>query len=190
MARPTASQRGRLGGHTFSVSSDGEGAAELVAACVPCHGEVASFDAVARSGVPASRDWDGDGVAGPVRAEVDRAIGRAREGVRRAVTRASLRDACANATAANDVIAHRAELVLVARAGGADSARTTMLGDCDGDGRWSAAEDRAVGSAARLPARLRDAVWDLSFVEEDRSRGLHNPEYTFRILAAVERATR
>lgn len=160
---------GNVGGHTFGVRAR-RGEPELSeAACRPCHGEVEP-EAIGE------RDWDGDGEAGPIAREHDAALTAATASLRAAILRAAIRDACAPARTAADVIDLDARLHLVDDAG-------ALLGDCDSDGVLSDNE-RAVTLTA-LPAPLRDVAFDVALLRADGSHGVHHPSYAFSILASV-----
>ncbi len=157
----------RVGGHTFSTRElDGTIAQ---AACAPCHGEVAP-DAI---GV---RDWDGDGRAGSVGAELARALDAAERRLSARIARLSLLDACPAPHRAAGVTTDGDRLVLT-DAGG------ELLGDCDGDGRFDAGEERLTTQA--LPAELAHAARDIALLRADGSFGAHNPGYAFGVLRAL-----
>lgn len=157
---------GSAGGHTFNVRAIGE-AGLSTAACSPCHGDVAP----AEIGL---RDWDGDGVPAPIGPEFDAAIEDASARLRARVRDAHVRGSCGRLAA--EVVAHDGRLHLVA-----DDGR--LLGDSDGDGVLGARETGTTVNA--LPSELAGAAWDLAFLRADGSRGVHNPDYTFAILAAL-----
>lgn len=166
---PSAPEYGAVGGHTFSVRAQ-RGDPELsLAACSPCHGEVEP-EAIG------ARDYDGDGEAGPIGQEHDRALGEVSERLQAHISAASISDACSPARTAADVVDLDARLHLVDATG-------QVLGDCDGDGRIGEGEQARTVTA--LPGDLVDAAWDVAMLRADGSRGAHNPQYTFAILATL-----
>lgn len=167
MARPGESD---VGGHTFSTRGV-NGVAR--AACAPCHGSDVAPDAIG------ARDWDGDGRAGSVASEHERAIERASASLRAQIAALSVHDACGHVAA--DVAEREARLLLV-------DARGVTLGDCDEDGAIASSEASVTASA--LPARLADAAFDLSMLRRDGSAGAHNPQYAFRVIAAASQLAR
>lgn len=154
---------GAAGGHTFSIGAEPEGAA-----CAPCHGRGAAI------GV---RDWDGDGRAGAMASEHAGAMERASERLRARITALAIRDACGHVAA--DVGERGGRVALV-------DARGVVLGDCDEDGDLASGE--LMISTSALPERITDAAHDLLMLRRDGSLGVHNPAYTFGVLAAVARA--
>ena len=163
------------GGHTFSarVLSGPAGANSQVPlfACIACH-----EDALDPRAIGGNRDRDGDGAEGTVVEELDRALAAARSRVEAQIRGANVRDACDSPRTAVDFVEYRAELVLI-------GAGNVMLGDCNRDGRL--ATDEQPVALQRLPAALRDSMWNLSLIEKDGSRGLHNPDFAFAVLRAV-----
>jgi predicted CXXCH cytochrome family protein len=173
MTRPAENDRafGLSGGHTFSVVTlTGEG--ELsTAACAPCHGSTAPRDI----GV---RDWNGDGRAQRIVDEQGDSMRTIRERMSRAIVARAIHDACTPARTAASLVDYDARLVLTDASG-------QILGDCDSDGRL--ADTETAVTVAALPSRLADAVHDFAMLEKDGSAGVHNPEYAFRILGALQR---
>jgi hypothetical protein len=158
-------------GHTFAVR-DAEGAI-APGACSACHGDVAPT-------AIGAGDWDGDGIAGAVAREHERAVQRARRTIERRIRAAAVRDArCATRVVATGFV-ERAGLLLLTDEDGA------ILGDCDRDGVIEDGE-RAV-TIDVLPPVVRDAAWDLAMIERDGSRGVHHPEFAFAVLSAISSA--
>ena len=156
-------------GHTFAVREASGGIARD--ACSSCHGEVAP-ESIAR------RDWDGDGTPGAVAEEHDRALARVRLQLEGRLRQARVQARCgAHAQTAVAFTEHHGALVLV-------DVRGVMLGDCDADGVLGAGEQAV--SLDTLPREVRDSMWDLTLLERDGSRGVHNPDFAFALLGAIE----
>lgn len=157
----------RAGGHTFSVRAR-TGSPDLSpAACAPCHGEV-------EPAAIGARDWDGDGEAGPLGGEHDRALLAVSESFAAAVRELSITDACGQV--ADGARARDTRLYLV-------DGQNRLLGDCDGDGAIGEAE--TAFTTSELPPSLRRAAYDLALLRADGSRGVHNPAFTFGVLGAL-----
>lgn len=179
MAPPGAALAGRAGGHTFSVRDlDARDRLTAPLSAAACAGAGCHADALARNAraIGAGIDRDGDGATGTVAEEMAHALARAREVLRGAVARANVHDQCATPRAAVDVAERDARLVLVAADG-------HPLGDCNADDHETA--DEHWSDTTALPARVRDAAWDIALIEKDRSRGMHNPAYAFAVLTAA-----
>ncbi|HEY8430770.1 MAG TPA: carboxypeptidase regulatory-like domain-containing protein [Sandaracinaceae bacterium] len=160
--------------HTAPADAESRGHAIAArATCAPCHGSGVNEDEIA------VRDWDGDGVAGGVRAEHARALARAREALRARIAALSVRGACGRTAA--DVAMIGARLALV-------DARGVALGDCDEDGSFDPGETPT--SLDALPRSIADAAHDLAMIERDGSEGVHHPAYAFRVIAAATNALR
>ena len=163
-----------VGGHTFSVRARRGEPALGRAACSPCHGEIDPE----RIG---ERDFDGDGEPGPIANEHDAALTAVSELLRARIAALEVRDGCAAPRTAADVTDLDARLHLA-------SAEGAILGDCDGDGRLG--EDETAVTLSALPAGLADAAYDVALLRADGSHGVHNPSYTFSILASLSERLR
>lgn len=156
-------------GHTF-MASDTQGQIAQNA-CRACHGPSAP-DEIGRG------DWDGDGLAGSLREEHDRAMSRARHRVEALVRRAGITRRCgAMRSSAWSFREHEGDIVLIDR-------RTVMLGDCDEDGVLE--PDERAATIDTLPVRIAHAAFDLTRLERDGSRGVHHPRFAFAVLGAIE----
>ncbi len=179
MARPPEGDAmwGGAGGHTFSVrdlraSSTGQAPSTLsAAACGGCHGtEIAPRE------IGGTIDRDGDGTLGTITDEFVRAFGRVQSGLDARIAAAHASDRCETPNVAATMREYDARLVLATRDG-------RLLGDCDGDGRLGETE-----TAVPIPTALYATAWDVSLLEKDGSRGLHNPTFTFGVLRRLEEA--
>lgn len=182
MARPPAGDplADRAGGHTFSIR-------DLTAdrsprhllnrhACADCHGA-----GVPPHSIGGIEDRDGDGRADDIGEEFARAVALARSMARERIDRAGVADECSDPNRAADYVERDARLLLVDGRGG-------LLGDCNSDGRITGRE-RAVG-IEQLSMRVRAALYDISMLERDGSRGRHNPDFTFSLLRQARNALR
>ncbi len=101
-----------------------------VEACEPCHGVIASF-----RDIPASGDFDGNGVIEGVQDEVEGLL-------------------------------HLLEEALVA-----DGLDTTGVGTLG-----------ALGDTTKSTVLQREAGYQLAYIEDDKSLGIHNPDYAVQLL--------
>ena len=171
MTRPDPSDPSYLsaGGHTFSVRARTGEPRLSPAACSPCHGEM-------EPATIGTRDWNRDGSDGPIAREHDDALTIITELLRARIGAVSVSDPCASPHVAVDVIDHDAILQLV-------DAEGVMLGDCNANAVFDDGETRMTASA--LPADLRESAYDVVMLRSDGSHGVHNPDYAFSILGAL-----
>lgn len=165
-------EQGTAGGHTFAVRGRSGRVTEGV--CAPCHGptDPASLSA---------RDWNGDGLAGALLREYTQAFADVVRRFRRRISHARVTDTCVPRRSAVDVVEHDARMHLVASDG-------RMLGDCDGDGRFSDGE--AAVTSQELSPFLADIAYDVMLLRQDGSRGAHNPPFAFHVLRGLARELR
>ena len=155
-------------GHTFRTGGGESGIARD--ACAACHGDV-------DPGAIGHGDWDGDGLAGSVSDEHDRAVRRARRAVHRRIAAERVRGTCAQPVYAQGFAERQGILWLT-------DAQGVLLGDCDRDGALDPTRERG-SSIDLLDSPLRDAAIDLARFEGDGSRGVHNPQLVFAALGAL-----
>jgi hypothetical protein len=155
-------------GHTFRATTTEARIARE--ACSACHGEVEPESI----GIG---DRDGDGIAGTLGDEHDRAVARARDRLGARITAARVGSTCNGHVArAAGFVEHEGSIWLT-------DVRGALLGDCDLDRSLDRTE-RGVGLDV-LDVELRDAVIDLAMIERDGSRGVHHPRFAFAVLDAV-----
>ncbi len=58
-----------------------------------------------------------------------------------------------------------------------------MLGDCDADGVFG--QNESAVTIDTLPERVANAAFDVTRLEHDGSRGVHNPALAFAVLDAI-----
>lgn len=155
-------------GHTF-MTHDPTGQI-APNACRACHGAVQP-DTIGMG------DWDGDGLRGSLREEHDRALARARQHIEAHVRRAGITRRCGTTrSSAWSFREHEGSLVLV-------DVRMVMLGDCDADGVFG--QNESAVTIDTLPERVANAAFDVTRLEHDGSRGVHNPALAFAVLDAI-----
>ena len=138
------------------------------ATCARCHGGDRPWRA--------PRDRDGDGLAGTLAEELDRALARAWRDVSRAIAERDVRDRCG--ARARGVVDVQGVAWL------SDGAR--LLGDCDASGAIDGSETGV--RASELPVELAARVHDVMLVARDRSGGVHNPSFLFRTLQVASQS--
>ena len=145
-----------VGGHTFAMfRGEGAGRVENTLACAGCHGELPSLNRQARN------DYDGDGRIEGIYDEVDGLLVQARSAIDGAIQRAELTD---GRLAAVTFAERDGRIVLAAENG--DALR-------DGEHFMTFPESEE---------RLYRATYNYLVVVKDRSRGVHNPVATVRLL--------
>ena len=160
----------KVGSHTFRMVSAGK--RENLRPCKACHPGLDSLSP------PARGDYDGDGRAEDVRAEVDGLLALLQTRLRRAIAAAGLSSPkrCGAGARRGAWIGDSpvtGQIVVLDRRG-------RDLGDCNGDGKLTPPEkpfvlpDRAV--------KLHKAAYNYLLVEGDGSRGLHNYPFTVKLL--------
>lgn len=149
-------RRGLVGGHTFAMfSGEGDERVENTEACAPCHGELDSLNRQAR------HDYDGNGRREGIFDEVEGLLDLTKVAVDQAIHRANLSDGTRRAASFTEYDGH---LVLV-----------------DAEGQTLGSEELPMTFPAD-EARLYRAVYNYALVLKDRSRGVHNPVWTVRLL--------
>jgi hypothetical protein len=149
-------RQGLVGGHTFAMfSGEGPDRVENTEACAPCHGELDSLSRQAR------HDYDGNGRREGIFEEVEGLLALAKVAVDQAILQADIRDGARRAASFTEYDGH---LVLV-------DAEGSVLGTATEPMTFPADQDR-----------LFRAVYNYALVLKDRSRGVHNPVWTVRLL--------
>lgn len=166
-APATSADRTHTGGHTFSVRDLSTNEPRWnPTACASCH-QGQTPDHIGE------RDWNGDGRVTPIREEFTSALETAKQKLQTRISALAVRDDCEAPATASHFIDHDGELVLA-------SATNALLGDCNRNGSFDGEEHAA--STRRVPRVLLNAAYNLQLVTKDGSYGVHNPNYTFRIL--------
>ena len=159
--RPPEGDEGRLkvGGHTFAMfHGEGERRVENTLACVECHGELPSLSR------EVGADYDGDRRREGIFEEVEGLLGYARQALDTAIVRANIRDGRRTAASFAE---HDGYIVLV-----------------DADGEFLR-EGNGMMTFSLDHERLYRSTYNYLVVVKDRSRGVHNPVLTVRLLQRI-----
>jgi hypothetical protein len=153
---PGDGRLGLVGGHTFAMfHGEGEDRVENTDACAPCHGQLSSLSR------PVHYDYDGNGRIEGIYEEVNGLLERTHRAVQKAITDLGLSDGGRRGV---DVGEYDGRVVVV-----------------DEEGNYLGRPPRPM-TIPDGQERLYRAVYNYLTVVKDRSKGVHNPVWTVRIL--------